>query len=118
MLNWRQKYRVFRAAWLLRYEAEISPDAIQPSERVQTGGRGGGRALLEWAVDFLSCGDAKALAPMYVEGKVGDPIPKELRKPHRTFWREVGRRRLENTGLRIAALVYGTTGQGDAGEGE
>ena len=116
MLNWRQKYRVFRTAWLLRHESEISPAAIQYSERVQTGGRGGGRALLEWAVDFLSCGDAKALAPMYVEGKAGDPIPKELRKPHREFWREVGRRGLENTGLRIAALVYGTTGQGDTGE--
>lgn len=116
MLNWRQKSRVFKAAWILRYEAEISPNAIQPSERVQTSGRGDGKTLLEWAIDFLSCGDSLAIRSIYFGNQDYKPIPKELRRPHRTFWREVERRKLENAGLKVASLVYGTTGQGDTGE--
>jgi hypothetical protein len=116
MLTWPQKRRVFRAAWILRHESEILPDAIQPEERVQTGGRGGGRTFLEWAIDFLSCGDSLAIKSIYFGTQDYNPVPKELRKPHRTFWKEVARRGLENSGLHIADLVYGTTEQGDKGE--
>lgn len=112
MLTWPQKRRVFRTAWILRHEAEVSPDAVQVSERVQTGGRGGGRNFLEWAIDFLSCGDALAIKSIYFGTQDYSPIPRELRKPHRTFWKTVERRRLENDGLRISETVYGTTEQG------
>ncbi len=112
MLTWPQKRRVFRTAWILRHEAEVSPKAVEVSERVQTGGRGGGRNFLEWAIDFLSCGDALAIKSVYFGTQDYNPIPRELRKPHRTFWREVERRSLEGDGLKIAGEVYGTTEQG------
>ena len=117
MLNWRQKCRVFKTAWILRHESEISPDAIQPSERVQISGRGDGKTLLEWAIDFLSCGDSLAIRSIYFGSQEEyKPVPKELRGPHKTFWREVERRRLESAGLHIAGVVYGTTEQADKGD--
>lgn len=112
MLTWPQKRRVFRTAWILRHEAEVSPKAVEVSERVQTGGRGGGRNFLEWAIDFLSCGDALAIKSIYFGTQDYAPVPKELRKPHRTFWKMVEAKRLENDGLKIAERVYGTTEQG------
>jgi len=101
-----EKRKLWRVALLLRNEAAISPQAVEVKEQVQST-RSGGRAFLEWALDFLDCaGEHRFPLACYYLDEEAFCIPPRLLGPARRFWKEVRRKKLHSQGIKIINLLF------------
>jgi hypothetical protein len=93
-ISWSQKRDLYKAAVLIREELEVGAKAMPIGEVFSgTEHKGGGRDLLEWAVDFLGCvpvGARPKLDKFYFSQadnyKKGDTLYKPLRAQ---LWKSV-----------------------------
>jgi hypothetical protein len=108
MLNWSEKVKLYKTAYILKNEKEIYASAAPMNgDRVQTGGRGGGRCFLEWAIDVL-LHSTPDIERYYLRdnGAEYEPVTGKLSAELRKFWKSVRERKLDQDGLRIVDLLY------------